>query len=103
MVFVSVAPVAAAAQTRDRLVAAQYDHLLAQLMSALEPLNVALSKSYHLLRELGEGGMATVYLARDIHVGDTLYFVMPLVEGDGARSPARGTSRGATVMSSCAS
>jgi len=35
-------------------------------MTALEQLNVALAHSYHLSRELGEGGMATVYLARDL-------------------------------------
>jgi len=35
-------------------------------MTALDQLNAALATSYHLTRELGEGGMATAYLARDL-------------------------------------
>ncbi len=35
-------------------------------MSVLEPLAAALADRYHLERELGAGGMATVYLAEDV-------------------------------------
>ncbi len=35
-------------------------------MSALERLTAALSRSYTIERELGQGGMATVYLAHVI-------------------------------------
>src|SRR5512140_1858858 len=35
-------------------------------MNQIEPLSTALADRYHLDRELGEGGMATVYLAHDL-------------------------------------
>ena len=35
-------------------------------MDALGTLNAALSGRYEIQREIGAGGMATVYLARDI-------------------------------------
>ena len=39
---------------------------MTELPSRLERLNVALADRYHLERVLGEGGMATVYLAHDL-------------------------------------
>src|SRR5512140_462754 len=35
-------------------------------MNQIEPLSTALADRYHLDRELGQGGMATVYLAHDL-------------------------------------
>ena len=39
---------------------------MTELPSLLERLNAALADRYHLERVLGEGGMATVYLAHDL-------------------------------------
>ena len=36
------------------------------MTSALERLNAALADRYRIERELGQGGMATVYLAHDL-------------------------------------
>ena len=38
-------------------------------MSALDFLTTALAPGYRIERELGAGGMATVYLARDVKHG----------------------------------
>jgi serine/threonine-protein kinase len=42
---------------------------MSELPTRLEQLNAALAERYHLERVLGEGGMATVYLARDLRYG----------------------------------
>ena len=53
-------------------------------------LTTARSRSYRFDRELGQGGMATVYLAREPHhcraaANGTLFSVMPVVQGQSLR------------------
>ncbi len=45
--------------------------MLSNMSDMAERLNVALEGRYAIERELGEGGMATVYLAEDINRSPT--------------------------------
>ncbi len=47
----------------------------------LERLNTALAGRYAIERELGRGGMATVYLAHDSRAGPTTTVIDPAVVG----------------------
>jgi serine/threonine-protein kinase len=63
-------------------------------MSGTERLNAALDGRYQIEKQLGQGGMATVYLAKDLkhdRIFDSgtadsfLYYVMPYIAGETLR------------------
>ena len=68
------------------------------------PLTAALADRYRIERELGQGGMATVYLAHDLKhdhqvaespsrpIAQFLFYVMPLTPDCSIGSPGRGVS-----------
>ena len=65
------------------------------MSTPVERLNAALSGRYEIERELGEGGMATVYLADDLRHERkvALKVLKPELAGSGERSDDNGGSR----------